>query len=120
MAISGQDKKKIIGHLQRTKQKANDLELSLLFEGKTDEANEVAEKAKDLSKQIDVLLGQAMAEWQGQGQAVIQEITKANTALQTSIRNIDKGIGRAQNLVKAFGLIDDAVALSAKIASPLA
>lgn len=117
MAISQKSKLEIIQSLLVTKQKAHSLEISLRFKAMNDEADEVSQKAGELSQQIDTLLGQVIDDWFGQTGAILESIGKANSSLQRSIRQIQKGLSIARNLVKAVGYIDDVVSIAAKLSS---
>ena len=117
MPISNNDKREITRRLLRTKQKAHDLEITLLFDGKTEEAKGVAEKAAALSTQIDVLLGQMMNEWLGEGLSIIEDIKRTNVSLQASIRQIEQGLNLANNLARALGFIDDALNIGRRLLS---
>jgi hypothetical protein len=64
-----------------TKQKAHALEISLRFKGQNKEADQVAQKAKEPSNQIDILLGQVMVTWIGQAETILQDIERANASL---------------------------------------
>src|SRR5262245_9007167 len=107
MALSNSDKQDVIGRLLVTNQKAHILEISLRFKGQNDQAEEVAQKSRELTDQIDLLLGQVMVAWLGQAGTILQEVQKANASLQASIRQIQNEVNIAQNLVKAIGFIDD-------------
>ena len=110
--IPKSSKEEIIQRLLVTKQKAHALEVRLLLSDKEDDAKKVAKKSKALTRQIDKLLGQVMDEWQGQATKIIMDIKTGNAALQNSITNIKKNVKTAQNIVKAIGLIDDAIAIA--------
>ena len=110
--ISKNSKEEIIQGLLVTKQKAHALEVRLLLKGKEEEGKKVARKSKALSRQIDILLGQVMDEWQGQGNKIIKDIKSANADLQKSIAEIKRNVKTAQNIVKAIGLIDDAIVMA--------
>ena len=117
MAISRKHKAAIIRGLIVTKQKSHLLELDLKFAAKFADARDQAESSKRLSRQIDRLLGQAMDAWSGRGKTTVTNIKTANASLQRAIREIGKDIRTAQNIVKALGLVDDVVAIAAKLAA---
>lgn len=119
MAISNSDKLAIIQCLLVTKQKAHVLEISLRFESRSNEAEQVARKAKELSDQIDRLLGQVMGTWLDQAATILQKIEQANASLESSIQEIQDEVEVAENVVKAIGYIDDAVVVASKIAATL-
>ena len=113
--IPKNSKEEIIQRLLVTKQKAISMKVRLLLRDKKDDAKKVRKKSRALSRQIDKLLGQVMDEWQDQGTKIIKEIKTVNSALQKSITNIKKNVKTAQNIVKAIGLIDDAIAIAKRL-----
>jgi ubiquinone biosynthesis protein UbiJ len=117
MAMTEENKQEVIQRLLIGKQKAHILETSLRFKGEGDEADKVAQKASELSNQIDTLLAQVLDDWLGQTDAIIQGIKKSNTSLQQSIRKIQQGVKTTENLVKAIGFLDDLIAIATQIAS---
>ena len=119
MSISNSDKREIIRLLLVMKQRAHDLEISLRFKGQNGEADQIAQNTKKLSDKIDILLGQVMVDWLSEAATILQEINQANNSLQSSIQEIQDGVRTAQNVVKAIGYIDDAVAIAAKVAATL-
>jgi hypothetical protein len=119
MAMTEENKQEVITRLLIGKQKAHKLETSLRFKGKGEEADKVAQKASELSNQIDTLLAQVLEDWLGQTDAIIQEVKTANTALQQSIRKIQQGVKTAENLVKALGFLDDLIATATQIAGAI-
>lgn len=119
MAMNKESKQEVIQRLLIGKQKAHILETSLRFKGEGEEADKVAQKANELSNQIDILLAQVLGDWLGQTDAIVQEVKIANSSLQQSIRKIRQGVKSAQNLVKAIGFLDDLIATATQIASTI-
>lgn len=120
MKISDEStKQSIINDLLVTKQSGHRLEIALRFKGKANEANDVKRKTDELTDKIDDLLGQVMEEWSGQSKEIIAEIVKANSSLKAAINDIKRDLEIAENVVKAIGYIDDAVAIAAEIASKI-
>jgi hypothetical protein len=117
VAISNEKKREIIQRLLITKQKAYMTEMLLRFRGMSDEADNVAERAARLSNVIDSMLGKVMEAWTGQVKQIVDSIRGKNTSIQTSIREIQKGVNIAQNTVKVIGYVDDVIEIAAKIAS---
>ena len=110
--IPKDSKEAVIQRLLVTKQRANTLEVRLLLAGKSEEAGKVAKRSKALTRQIEKLLGQVMDEWAGESTKIIADLKTANAGLQTSITNIKKNVKTAENIVKAVGLIDDAIVIA--------
>lgn len=119
MAISKTSKEQIIQSLLVAKQKAHMLEISLRFKGKPDEADQLSAKAGELSDQIDNLLSQLMSGWIGTANKILGDITKANAAIQSTIRDIQNDVHVAENIVKAIGYVDDIVVIASKIAAKM-
>ena len=120
MAIAEETKLEIVQRLLVAKQRGNSLEITLKFKGDAEKANEVAVSTAELSKQIDILLAQIIEEWLAEGAEIVGEITQVNARLQRSITEITKGVQTAQNVVKAIGLIDDAIAIASRLAAAVA
>ena len=120
MAVTKTTKLEFVQRLLSTKQKASTLEMTLRFKGKKDEADQVKNSNAKLQSQIDILLGKIIDDWLAQGTQITDEIKGLNTKLQRSIASIQNNVNTAQNIVKAVGLIDDAVALAAKVAKSIA
>ncbi len=119
MAITKESKQEMIQRLLVTKQKAHNLEIDLRFKGKNEDADEVAKKTTKLSRKIDKLLNAVINDWLVQKDEIIQGISKANTSLQKSIRQIQNDVETAKNIVNAIGYIDDVVVIAGQIASAI-
>jgi len=120
MAMTEATKLEFVQRLLATKQKASALEITLRFKGEKEEANQVKESNSKLQSQIDKLLGMIIDDWSTQGAQITDEIKGLNTKLQRKIASIRNNVNRAQNIVKAVGLIDNAVALAANVAKVIA
>jgi hypothetical protein len=119
MAIPRETKQEFVRRLRVTRDTGVDLEISLKFKGEFEEADKVAAATAALTRQIDKLLGQIIDEWLAQGLDIVAEITGVNASLEKSIDKINKDVETAQNVVKAIGFIDDAVAIAAKVAATI-
>ena len=117
MAVSKLIKQQIIQNLLVTKQKSHNLEMTLRFKGQTQQADLVAAKTQELTAEIDTLLVKLLDEWLTESVGVVGEIRSGNTRLQTSIRKVSQGVQTAQNIVKAIGFVDDAIAIAARIST---
>ena len=104
MAISKQTKQEIVQRLLVTKQKGHNLEITLRFKGKTEDADQVVEKTAELTSQIDILLGQIIDEWLDQSARVVEDIRRTNAKLQGSVRAITRGVEIAQMWLRRLGL----------------
>lgn len=115
MSINNRNKEAMIDALLESKRKGFRLEITLRFQGKAAEADEVKAKTRKLSRKIDDLLVRAMEDWLGNAAALIKTMKNTNAKLQASIRDIKKRIKVAQNVVKAIGFLDDAIDVAVKL-----
>jgi hypothetical protein len=84
------------------------------LQGKPDEADKIRPGNTRLSREIDILIGQMMDEWLGDADRTMKDLTAVNAKLEAAVAEIKKQINVAQNVVKALGLLDDAVAIAKK------
>jgi hypothetical protein len=115
MAMTQEEKEAILDQHLICSRKADHLEITLIFQGKTDEAEQVGDKNKLLRDEIDALLGSLMDEWLGQAELVGHDLRLANTNLQRRIKDIKDKINVAENVVKALGYIDDVIRIAKKL-----
>lgn len=89
--------------------KLSNIEARLRWSGDTTSADQIKVKHDELRDQIDILRGRVADQWT-KGTAQIEEgIRKANTRVQTSIRDIQRNIKVAENVVKVIGQVNDAI-----------
>jgi hypothetical protein len=119
MAFEQTQKEKVVESLMAARRQGQTIEITLRFQGKTDEAEKVWQENRRLSTEIDILIGQMMDEWLGDAERVIKGLGKISTKLEAAIAEIKKQITVAQNVVKIIGLLDDAVAIAKKVAAGL-
>lgn len=112
MAMSRSAKEETIDRLSEAQRKGHKLEVVLRFQGEAGEADRVKTSTDELKDEIDRLLSEIMAEWVGSSRTVIADLKGLNRKLQAEIRDIKKKIRVAEKVVKAIGLIDDAVELA--------
>ena len=86
------------------------VEARLRLAGDTALANGIGEKHDELREVIDTLRAEVADEWTADAAEIGEEISKANAKVQASIRDIQKRINVAENVVKIIGQIDNAVA----------
>ena len=115
MAISEAKKEEIIDTFLVTKKKGSRLQITLRFQGRKAEADEVGKQNKRLSSSIDKLIAQSMRQWRGSASQIIADRKKGNAKLQASIKDIKVKKKVAENVVKALGYIDDAIETAAKL-----
>ena len=116
MAFSQDDKLELTQKLMVTRQEAGNLEMELRFSGKHAEADQARQRARDLQTQIDRLLGAVIDEWTEAASVNASEIDQANADVETTIAAVRQRTETAQDITRAIGLIDDVVAMAARIA----
>ena len=114
-SFDDESKQKVLRRLLKSKEKAHILATSLRFKGRGSDADEVAAKAEELTRQVDRLLIDVMREWLGAADRIEAQLRTANESLQTSIRKINQAVNTASNVVKAIGFIDDTISIAAKL-----
>ncbi len=116
MPISMTKKQEVIQQLLAAKTKAYQAEVKLLLKRKPTEADEIKRHGKELSRKIDNLIAQTMAEWTGNAQKIIGDVRQINKKVQRSINDINNNVNVANNVVKLVGFIDDVVDIADGIA----
>ena len=114
MAFEPTDKEKVLESLMAARRQGQLAELSLRFQGKSDDAEKLREGNARLSTEIDILIGRMMEEWHGAADHVTKDFTAANAKIEAAVADIKKQIAVAQNVVKVIGFLDDAVAIAKK------
>lgn len=115
MPISQQNKIKLIDGLERTKSKAHRLIVMLRFQNRETEAQRVHRRARKLTKQIDELISQAMADWLGAAKPIHNRLDRTNAMLQSSIRDIQKKKNVEKTVAKILSSLDDVIELAASL-----
>ncbi|UVL22763.1 hypothetical protein [Pseudomonas donghuensis] len=115
MPITMTEKQATIQQLLAAKTKSYVAELTLRMKDYPDEADEVQEHGKELSRQIDRLIGEAMSDWMGDADAIISYVKLTNQRMQRSINEINNDIKITENAVKLIGFIDDLVKVAIAI-----
>ena len=110
--IAKAKKENIVQKLLITNQKATTMRTRLLIQGEADKAAEVQAKGQQLTNEIDNLLAQMMSSWAGNADQLAQKISGLNTNLQSTINKVKQRTQTAQQVVKAVGLIDDAISIA--------
>lgn len=107
MPISMTKKQEIIQQLLASKTKAYQVEVKLLLKQKPNEANDVKNHGKELSRRIDALIADTMSDWIGNADKLISDVKLTNKKVQRSINDINKDVNVAENVVKLIGFIDE-------------
>jgi hypothetical protein len=114
MAFEATDKEKVLESLMAARRQGQLAEISLRFQGKSNDAEKIWEGNARLSMEIDILIGRMMEEWLGAANNAISDLTAANAKIEATVADIKKQIQIAQNVVKVIGFLDDAVAIAKK------
>ena len=109
MTISMTKKQEIIQQLLTSKTKAYQAEVKLLLKQRTNEASDVKNHGKELSRKIDNLIAETMSDWIGDADKFIGDVKFINTKIQRSINDINKNVNIAGSVVKLVGFIDEVV-----------
>ncbi len=109
MSVSMTKKQEIIQQLLASKTKAYQAEVKLLLKQKPNEANEVKNHGKELSRRIDNLIAETMSDWIGNADKLISDVKLINKKVQRSINDINNNVNVAGNIVKLVGFIDEIV-----------
>ena len=117
---SSEEQRQIIGQLQITSSKGNDLRVGLLLADNASDAEKVQKTNRGLEREIDKLIAHLLDQWGVDAGSVIEEGRKRNRQLQGMIRDIENQIDVANKVIKAIGFIDDAIATAKKILVKLA
>ena len=115
MPNSQTNKETLIHSLNETYRKGQKLELNLRFKGKTSEVDQVRAKCNELSDRIDDLIAEAMKDWLGNADTLIDEVKSINSNLQSSIRDIKHEIKMGEKVVKAISYLDQAIDIAKKL-----
>lgn len=110
--IAKAKKESIVQKLLVTNQKVTTMRTRLLIQGEAGKAAEVQAKGQELTREIDSLLAQIMSNWAGSADQLVQDISGLNTNLQSTINKVKQRAQTAEQVVKAIGLIDDAISIA--------
>lgn len=110
MIRSGRSKTDIVDQLQITLQKGQKLRMLLRLQGDEAGMREATRRNRALMREIDRLVGAAMAEWAGSAKSRIEELRRANRRLQTSIRSVQKQQRTAGKVIDALQQLDEVIA----------
>ena len=111
---SSDDKEESVRKLSITRQKAASLRARLKLLKENDKADEVSKRITKLDKRIEQLILAMMKAWKNNAKVRIEEIGQSNKRIQTAINGVKDRNKRAQQIVKAIGLIDDVIGIAAK------
>lgn len=114
MAFTDSEKEKFLASLMDMRRKGQRTEVNLRFQQETARADQVKEANKRLTGQIDDQEGELMHDWLGSATNAMTELGKKSKGIDTVIADIKKKVKIAENVVKAIGFIDDAVAIAKK------
>ena len=114
MSFSESEKEQLVSSLMDLRRESQRAELNLRFQKKEDAADKIKDANKALTRQIDRQLARLMEEWLGAAAQASADLQAANSGLEAAIGDIKNKIKIGQNVVKAVGFLDDAVAIAKK------
>ena len=95
--------------------RAKYLKLELTLELDRQDPSPIRKANRKLAREIDSIRGQLHDDWFGSARRVTAELRAVNTRLQKSIRDIDRKIDTARNVVKAAGYVDRVLAIVGRL-----
>jgi len=93
--------------------RANYLKALCEEQGLVDEAMRFGRRKDRLKVEIDGLLRDLYLDWIGDANALKNKLDESNKAVDAAVKDIERKIETAQNIVKALGYIDDAIKIAA-------
>lgn len=107
----------ILRNLLEIKNKALDVKVNLIADGKTDEAKALSEKIQKLDDYIDKLRARILDDWLSKVDNLKIEIERINADVQAAIDEINDNIDTAQKIVKLTRYLDDVIKIATKVFS---
>jgi hypothetical protein len=80
-----------------------------------DEAARMGRRKARLKLEIDGLLRDLYEEWDGEAKALKTRLEDSNKAIDGAIKDIERKIKGAQNVVRAIGYIDNVIKIAADL-----
>ncbi|MGJ8654498.1 MAG: hypothetical protein ACSHX8_14655 [Opitutaceae bacterium] len=103
------DKNILLDKLSISYNRTNYLKILCEEEGLLDQALKLERRRSRLKLEIDALLRDLYQDWIGDAKSLKGNIDGSNKKLKEAIKDIEKKIKIAQNIVKAVGYIDDVI-----------
>jgi hypothetical protein len=91
------------------------LRLQFALELDKRDASAIEKANRKMAKRIDDLRSQLHDDWAGSADSTTRDLQNLNNRLQTSIREIERGVNVAENIVKAVAYVDRVLAITAKL-----
>ena len=91
------------------------LRLQFALELDKQDSSAIEKANRQLAKRIDDMRRHLHDDWVGSAKELTTDLQKINTRLQTSIREIERHVSIADNIVKAVGYVDTVLVLTAKL-----
>lgn len=111
MATHPGARRELIDELIATRRHAQRLFVSLRFQGRDTEADQVEKRVRDLTERIDALLATAMKSWEGHARATVAELQKLNHHLAEDVARVRRSAARTEEVAAAIGKLDEALEL---------
>ncbi len=107
--------RRILRILLDIKNRVIDAEIILLANGKSDDAEKLADAIDDLDKIIQQLRGKILDDWLTKVDGFRAKLGAMNAEVQEAIDDIKDDIETAKKVVKLIGYVDDVVKTAAKV-----
>jgi hypothetical protein len=104
-----------IAALRAARAAALDARMALRLLGNEDEAQQVQRRAKQLSNRIDVMIGKMMTDWIAETSSLTSTLVAKQADLDAAVAALRKNQKVAQQVVSILGILDDAIAIAAKL-----
>jgi len=118
MSYKNSEKRSVILAAQKIFRESQIAELKLRFTGDVDAANRMWAASTRLHSEIDILLGEAFADWAGQPKTVIAKLKKAAADVKKETTSIKKTTDNMKKAVKIAGYLDTVIEQIAKLLIP--
>jgi len=110
VGFAPEDKEAVLEALINTRRHAQHAEISLRFQSRTAEADQIAAWNAKLSEEIDVLVDRMMDDWLGSAGGIVPRLTLANIQLEGAAAEIKRRVAVTQQVVDVIGILDGVLA----------
>ncbi|HET6462805.1 MAG TPA: hypothetical protein VFH33_03310 [Candidatus Krumholzibacteria bacterium] len=103
--------RELIDELIATRRHAQRLFVSLRFQGRDKEADEVETRVREITERLDTLLAGALKSWEGQATAMVARLRKLNHNLARDVAHVRQRAARTEDIAAALGSLGEALEL---------
>lgn len=105
--------RELVDELIATRRHAQRLFVSLRFQGRDKEADEVETRVREITERLDILLAGAMTSWEGLAAAMVTGLRTLNHKLAEDVARVRSRATHAEDVATALGRLDEALELLA-------